>query len=98
MDFLNQIWSEVGNYIEPVYLLIIMLLGYLVKQYFNDAMKKVFKWYKMVYAVLAIATVVGVFFVIFTETTWVKILFTYALATSLHELLFRYLERLWQKK
>jgi hypothetical protein len=35
---------------------------------------------------------VAIPFLIWSEETWVKILFTYALGTSLHELIFKWID------
>jgi hypothetical protein len=71
----------------------------MVKRYFGELLQKITKFHwRSVYSVLIIATVTAVPFLLWVEgTTWVKVLFSYALGTSLHELLFRYLEKLWNK-
>jgi hypothetical protein len=99
MEFMNQAWEQVATYINVPYLLIFIMLSYLVKRYFGTMLQKITKFHwQTVYTVLIIATLTAAPFLIWVEgTTWVKVLFTYALGTSLHELLFRYLEKLWNK-
>ena len=99
MDFMNQAWEQVALYINVPYLLIFIMLSYMVKRYFGELLQKITKFHwRSVYSVLIIATVTAVPFLLWVEgTTWVKVLFSYALGTSLHELLFRYLEKLWNK-
>ena len=99
MDFLSEIWSQIGQYISIPYLLTFVLLAYLLKRYNLSIWKRIFKkrW-KTVYSVLFLATAVAIPYLIWTEISWIQILFSYALGTSLHELIFRYIEKLWTKK
>jgi len=98
MDWINQIWSQVAEYISVPYLLIFIMLSFFIKRYFGAFLQRItkFEW-KTVFTVLIIATVVSVPFFIFTDIDWVKIVFSYALGTSLHELIFKYIEKLFKK-
>jgi len=93
MEWLEQIWQQIAQYISIPYLLIFMLLSYFVKKYFSEWLMKItkMKW-RTVFTVLILATLVAIPFLIWSEETWVKILFTYALGTSLHELIFKWIE------
>jgi hypothetical protein len=71
-----------------------------VKRYFAAMLQKITKFdWKNVYSVLIIATLVAIPFLIWgEEVSWVKITFSYAIGTSLHELIFNYIEKLFIKK
>jgi len=98
MEWLDQIWQTVSEYINVPYLLTFMLLAYLVKRYFQGLILN--KWkqeIKSVFIVLVIATVVAVPYLVF-GVEWQKVLFSYALGTSLHELILNWFEDLFQRK
>ena len=96
-QLIESIWQDViktiFDNIDIVYLCTFMLLAYLVKKNFAVFLQKVTnsKW-KSVYTVLVLATVLAVPFLLCTETTWVKILLSYAVGTSLYELVISKLE------
>ena len=98
MEWLNEIWSQAADYINVPYLLTFLLLAYVVKKYFRKLLDKItpFKW-KGVYTVLILATIVAIPYMIFGDVEWKKIVFSYALGTSLHELVFKYIEKLFIK-
>lgn len=98
MEWLDQIWQQIAQYVSPIYLLTFMLLSYLIKRYFTEWLMKItnMKW-KTVYTVLILATIIAVPFLVFTKETWVQILFSYALGTSLHELIFTWVESKFTK-
>ena len=98
MEWLDQIWGQIIEYICIPYLLIFMLLSYFIKTYMGDWLMAItnMKW-KTVYTVLILATITGIPFVLFTEYSWAQILFSYALGTSLHELIFKWLEDKFKK-
>lgn len=93
MEWLEQVWQQMGEYISVPYLLIFMLLSYFIKKYFGEWLSKITntKW-KNVYTVLFIATVTAIPFLFWSQEDWVKILFSYAVGTSLHELVFNFIE------
>jgi hypothetical protein len=93
MEFLDQIWQSVSEYIDISYLVVFMMFSYLVKSNFQDLLDKItgVKW-KSVYTVLIIATVIAVPFFLFTEDRWEKLLVSYSIGTSLHELIFGWIE------
>lgn len=99
MEFMNEVWEQVITYISVPYLLIFVLAAYLVKTYLGTLLQRItkFNWLP-VYTVLVIATLVAVPFLLFTEQGWVKILFTYCLGTTLHELIFEFIEKKVSKK
>lgn len=98
-EFLDQIWQSVSEYIDISYLVVFMMFAYLVKRNFQDLLDKItgMKW-KPVYTVLIIATVVAIPFFIFTPDRWEKLLVSYAVGTSLHELIFGWIEDKFKKK
>jgi hypothetical protein len=102
MELANEIYSKVilkiGEYIDPVYLLTFILLSYFVKKYFSDTLAKLtkLKW-RPVYTVLLIATISAIPFLLFYDTSWTKILFSYALGTSMHEVAFNWIEDKFKK-
>lgn len=98
MEWLDQIWAQLADYISIPYLLIFILLSYFIKKYFGQFLQKITKFtWLPVYTVLILATLVAVPFLIWSEISWVEILFSYALGTTLHELIFFWLEKLWKK-
>ena len=99
MEWLAQVWEQIATYISVPYLLTFMLLAYFVKKYFGDLLKKItrFKW-KCVYTVLILATLVAIPFAIWSDEGWLKLLFSYAVGTSLHELIFGWIENKFKKK
>jgi len=102
-QLLETIWQDfilkISANIDGMYLCTFMLLSYLCKRNFNDLLQKItkFEW-KPVYSVLILATVLAVPFALWTDTTWVKILFTYAFGTSLHEIIFTLIEDRFKRK
>ena len=98
-SIMNEIWMGLIQYICVPYLMVFMLLSYLVKRYFGELLKRVtgMRW-KTVYAVLIIATLTSIPFLVFTVLQWETVLLSYALGTSLHELVFEWFEKLFKKK
>ena len=98
MDWMNEIWSQVAEYISVPYLLTFMLLAYFVRSNFGVLLQNITKskW-KPVFTVLIIATLVAIPFAIWSDEGWVKLLFSYALGTSLHELVFKWIGKLFKK-
>lgn len=96
---MNEVWPQIATYISIPYLLTFILLSYLVKKYLEHVLEKItrFKW-RTVYTVLFLGILLAVPFLIWTEASWVQVLFSYAVGTSLHELCFRYIEKLFIKK
>ena len=98
MNWMNEIWVHVAEYINAPYLLSFVLLSYFVKRYFGALLLRLTKTkWRTVYTVLFFATLFAVPFLIWTDASWVKILFSYTLGTSLHELIFKYLSKLSNK-
>lgn len=99
MEWINEIWIQIAQYISVPYMLTFILLAYLVKEYFGKFLQKItkFEW-KTVYTVLILATITAVPFLIWTDTTWAQVLLSYAVGTSLHELIFRYIGDLFIKE
>ncbi len=95
---MNEIWNQIAQYISVPYMLTFILVAYFVKRYFGELLQKItkFEW-KTVYTVLILATILAVPFLLWTEASWVQILFSYAVGTSLHELIFKYIEKLFKK-
>ena len=93
MEWLDQIWAQLAVYVDITYMVSFMLLSYLVKRYFQDFLFKItkMKW-KTVYTVLIIATLLAVPFILFSFARWEQILFSFTLGTSLHELIFKWIE------
>jgi hypothetical protein len=93
METVVNIWNQVNTYIDATYLCIFMLLGYLIKEYLRQIICDFFhKDIPFVFIILALATIVAVPF-LFTGSPWQKILFSYAIGTSLHEVAFTFIER-----
>ena len=94
MEFLEKVLSQIEVYISVPYLVIFMLLAYTIKKYFSEILERItlLKW-KCVYTVLLIATLTAVPFLLWSEEGWLKIVFSYAVGTSLHELIFFWIEK-----
>jgi hypothetical protein len=89
---MEQIKDFLLQYVNVSYLVTFMLLSYLIKQYFQIQLNKLFKTnVKLVYVVLIIATILAIPFLL-TKSNWQQILFSYALGTSLHEIAFSQME------
>lgn len=97
-QILDQLWTGIVNYINLPYLLTFMLFAYLVKRYFKQAIDTIFKRdVKLVFIVLIIATLLAIPYYFFVKNDWVRLLFTYTLGTSLHELIFTWIENKFKK-
>lgn len=93
MEWIESLLSQIEMYISVSYLLIFMFLSYFVKRYFGDLLQMItkFEW-KTVYSVLILATLVGILFLIFTDEGLIRIVITYCVGTSVHELFFKLIE------
>jgi len=94
MDWLETIYSQITTYIEIPYLLILVLISYLIKKEFEDFLSLItgHRW-RTVYTVLIISTLTGIAYYFAEEVTVMKLFVTYAVGTSLHDLIFRWLEK-----
>ena len=94
-----EIIDQIRQYISIPYFFSFILLSYLVKRYLEALLEGItrFEW-RTVYTVLFLGTILAVPFLIWSKATWVQVLFSYALGTSLHELIFRYIEKLFKRK
>ena len=98
-EIFDPIWNGLGNYLNISYLCTFMLIAYMIKTYFKTTIElKLKKTIKSVYIVLIIATVLAIPYLILKWNEWEKILFSYTLGTSLHELFFNYIEDKLKKK
>ncbi len=95
---MNSAFAQIQEYISVPYLLTFLLLSYFINGYFGALLQRItrFHW-KTVYTVLLLATLLAIPFCLFTKIGWVKIVFSYALGTSLHELAFKYIAKLFKK-
>ena len=99
MEWMNGVWSAVGDYISVPYFLTFVLLAFAGNRYFGKFLQKVTKFdWKPVYAVLFLATLLAIPFLIWTKTGWVQVLFSYALGFALHELIFIKIAKLFNGK
>ena len=97
-DFLNQIWNAVVEYVNIAYLLTFMFLAYLIKSQFQGVLLKIFKkQIKSVFIVLILATLIAIPYLL-AGAEWQKVLFSYAVGTSLHELIFNWIEDKFKPK
>lgn len=96
---METIINNIMDYINPFYLGSFMLLSYLIKRYFQASLSNTIKRnIKTVYIVLIIAAIVAIPFLIYDFPNWPKILFSYTLGTSLHEVIFEWIEKRIKKK
>jgi hypothetical protein len=92
METVINIWNQLSAYLDVTYLLIFMMLGYLIKEYLQGFLSELFhRTIPFVFVILILATIVSIPFLI-SGTSWQKILLSYALGTSLHEVAFSFLE------
>lgn len=96
MEWFDLIWGQVAVYVDVQYLIVFMLLAYMAKKYFEQALFLLtkMKW-KTVYTVLVIATLTAIPFLAIGNTRWEQVLFSFTLGTSLHELIFKRIEKLF---
>jgi hypothetical protein len=97
MEWFSVIWSQISVYVDVEYLVVFMLLAYMAKKYFEQALFLLtnMQW-KTVYTVLVIATITAIPFLVFGSTRWEQVLFSFTLGTSLHELIFKRIERIFR--
>jgi len=93
----GEILHQIQLWIDIPYLVMFISISYLVKRHFGEWARRVTgQRVKTVHIVLIIALVTGILFYFFSETLrWEQILLTYTLGTSLHEVLFKYVENLF---
>jgi hypothetical protein len=97
MQNIISIWNQISDYINIAYLCTFMALAYMVKTYFQVILAKVIKKnVPFVYVVLILATIVAVPFLL-TGASFVKVLFAYAIGTSLHEVFLTWIEKAIKK-
>lgn len=97
MEWFDLIWDQIAVYVDIQYLIVFMLLAYMAKKYFGQALFVITKMqWRTVYTVLVIATLTAIPFLVFGSTRWEQILFSFTLGTSLHELIFKRIERLFR--
>lgn len=90
----DNILPEIQKYINVPYLLTFMLLSYMFKTYLKASLSRIFgNPVKTVNIVLVIAAVIAAPYFYIGQVGWEKLLFTYALGTSLHELVFSWIEK-----
>jgi hypothetical protein len=91
-ELMKELWSQFSQYIYAPYLLTFIFLSYTVTRAFGKLLQKItkFEW-KTVYTVLVIATVTAIPFIIWTDVSWIKILFTYSAGTTLYEIAFKFI-------
>lgn len=82
--------------VDITYLLVFVLLSSVIIKAFKVQLKKM-NW-KPVYVVLIIASALAIPFCIFTSSTWVNILVSYALGTSMYELILDKIYKAIEKK
>lgn len=98
--------SELMALLVWPYLFLFLLLAYTLK----DKLKFILSWFsklkwKTRYTVFLIATLTGVLYYATVEVSWVDLVITYCVGTSLYELLFTWIEinlkklknKLWHK-
>lgn len=93
-DLIMLLQTKIGQLIVWPYLISFMFLSYLVKKYVQKWLTTFtrIKW-KLVYTVLLLAAIISIPFLLFTDYGWEKILVTYTIGTSLHELFFTWVEK-----
>lgn len=98
MELLDETWRQLGHYINAMYLFTFMLIAYCLKSNLEMWIAKVTKkkW-KSVYTVLIVATIVAIPFLV-SGAPFTEVLFTYTLGTSLHELVFQWIEKKFKVK
>lgn len=96
MEWFDLVWGQIAVYVDVQYLIVFMLLAYMAKKYFEQALFLLTnKQWKTVYTVLVIAAITAIPFLVFGDTGWEQVLFSFTLGTSLHELVFKRIEKLF---
>lgn len=91
-QFMIETWPQIAQYIDAVYMLTFILLSYAITKTFGRLLQKITKFtWKTAYTVMALATIIAVPFLLWTDTNWVKILFSYAAGTTLYEIVFKFI-------
>ena len=85
MEALNELFSNIAQYIDIPYLLTFMLISYMVNNNFVFKIKTVF-----LVAIIALIVAIPYYFVVKIELS--QLIFSYTLGTSLHELFFKWIE------
>jgi len=99
MEIFDWVYSQINTIVYLPYMVSFMLLAYLFKKYFSDALLWLtFTKWKTVYTVLILAAVLAIPFILFAKESWEKILVSYCVGTSLHELLFAWIEKKFAKE
>lgn len=95
---MNQVWDQLLQHINIKYMLSIILLSYFIKRNFGEVLSMATgtRW-KPAYTVLIIASALAVPFMICTDDSWEIMLLSYAMATSLYELIFEWIEKKFRK-
>lgn len=91
-EFMIESWTKIVQYVDVVYMLTFIFLSYTITKYFGTLLQKLtkFEW-RTAYTVFIIATLTAIPFIIWTDTGWVKVLFSYAAGTSLYEIAFKFI-------
>lgn len=89
---MEKAWVEMIQYIDVAYLVAFVFLSYTITKAFGKLLQKItkFEW-KTVFTVLILATLIAIPFIIWTDTSWIKILVTYAVGTTLYQTAFKYI-------
>ena len=90
--------SQLVQFIDWVYLIVFVLLSAVIKKGFGDLLQKITKFtWQPVYTVMLIALLTGVPWALFTKATWIEVLVTYTIGTSLYEVILERIFGLFKK-
>jgi ribosomal protein L23 len=91
---MEELYTTLEKYIDIPYLIVFMMLSYAFKGSLTNALSSLFKTkVKKVFSVFLIGTITGVFFVMSLKTDFLKSIITWSVGTSMHELIFSYIEK-----
>ena len=98
-EIIDIVINKGATFIVWPYLISFMLLSYLAKDTVNSILMQLthIKW-KLVYTVLVIASILVIPFIFLADHGWEKLLVTYTVGTSLHELIFGFIEKKLKKE
>jgi uncharacterized membrane protein YfcA len=91
---MEELYTTLEKYIDIPYLIVFMMFSYAFKGQLTTFLSNVLKTkIKKVFSVFLIGTLVGVFFVAYLKTDFLKSIITWSVGTSMHELIFSWFEK-----
>lgn len=91
---MEEFYSAIAKYIDVPYLIVFMMFSYAFKGILAQWLSTILKTkVKKVISVFILGTIIGVFFVFVLHSDFSKSIITWSVGTSMHELIFSYIEK-----